>query len=50
MRASLWVRAMAVGLAALLTLGSTAAAPRETRIPESAIANAAQLRFFYDSW
>ena len=44
MRASLLVRAMVVGFAALLTIGSAAAAQRETRIPESAIANAAQLR------
>lgn len=42
MRAS--VLAMAMGFATLLGFGSAAASPRETRIPESALARAAQLR------
>ena len=43
MRVSLLAAAMTVGFAAL-NLGTAAAAPRQTRIPEAAIAHAAQLR------
>lgn len=44
MRASLLATAVAVGFAAMLTIDNTAAGPRDTYIPASAITNAAQLR------